>query len=494
MGLPTGLLPPWRRLLAWLLPGLLIACGGQSCTTCAGPLPPPQSPSELLLPKAAQVRITQHGFDEIAGHMVALLKALFGTGPGGVAQIEVAKLLGPQPLQFAGGLGLFKGKAGARDLILTLDMASLKIELVEGSSPARIRIAFDHARIGVVQGVVFGAASFLGMESDVACHLHDGVDVGQTTAHIATLSAQLDVVLGVDAAGKLAVTTQVQQPVLDDIGFTLSKDCALDECTDQLLLEDPCLECELCATGKLGSDAMAGIKDLLGPLMSNLLEMVGNLLVQQVLSQALNGKPLDVEVPVDVRALLGQAAPLLGDLLGEPVGPLRVRVRPSPQAFDVKDAALRGRMDASVFAVAHPCVVEPGPDAALTFGKLPEGPPPDLPQQMTQWLADGTSAPRAVDVALLLSTRAVEEAVWATLRSGLICAAADSEQLYATTAGKLLLGLGALDVAMPGVRRLASAGASVRVQIAPRPGPKMRRWCIWRKSPPRLCFRLGFAT
>lgn len=467
MGLPAGLLPARHRLLAWLLPGLLVACGGQSCTTCSGPLPPVQSPDALLLPKAAQVRITQHGFDVIAGHVVALLKALFGAGPGGVAQIDVAKLLGPQPLQFSGGLGLFKGKAGARDLVLTLDLASLKIELVEGSSPARIRIAFDHARIGVVKGVVFGAASFLGVESDAACHLHDGVDVGQPTSHLATLSAQLDVVLAVDAQGKLAVKTQVQQPVLDDIGFSLSKDCGLAECTDQVLLEDPCVECELCATGKLGSDAIAGVKDLLGPLMSNLLELVGNLLVQQVLNQALNGKPLDVEVPVELRTLLAQAAPLLGDLVGEPAGPLLVRVRPSAQAFDVQDAALRARMDASAFAKAHPCVTEPGPDAATAFAKLPEGPPPALPPQMQELHADGTSFAKPVDVALLLSSRAVEEAVWATLRSGLVCAAADSQQLFAASSGKLLVSLGALDVVMPGVRHLATAGAPIRVQIAP---------------------------
>lgn len=468
--------PVWRirvrRWLALLLPGLLVACGGQSCTSCAGPLPPPQSPQALLLPQTAQVRVTQHGFDVIANHMIGLIQALFGSAPGGMAVVDVKKLLGPAPLQFSGGLGLFQGTAGARDLVLTLDLAAMSIQLVEGSNPARIRLAFDHARIGAQQGVVFGAASFAGIQSDAACHLLNGLQVGTPTPHLATLSAQLDVVLGVDAAGKLQVGVDVQQPILHEVGFSLGKDCGLAECTDKVLLEDPCLECELCATGQLGSDALNSLKNLLGPLMTQLMTQLGNLLVQQTLKSAINGKPLDLEVPIDVPTLLQKASPLLAGLLGEPAGPLLVRIRPSANGFDVAGGALRARLDASAFAVQNPCAVDPGLDATGVFAKLPQGAPPELPAQMLAIGADGKTLLRAVDVALLLSGAAIEEAVWSALRTGLLCIHVDSDQLYQISGGKLLVSIGALDVAMPGVRHLATAGAPLRIAIVPSARPE----------------------
>lgn len=470
---------------ALLLPLALVACGGQSCSGCDGPLTKPQAADQLLLKQATQLRITQHGFDVIAANMVAVLKALLGAGPAGQAKIEVAKLLGPQPLQLSGGFGLFKGSAGARDLVLTLDLASLHIDLVEGSNPARIRIAFDKAQIGALQGVVFGATSFAGLESDAACHLKNGLQVGTPQARLATVSAALDLVLGVDAGGKLQVQVQVQKPVIHEIGFSLAKDCGLSECTDKVLLESPCLECELCATGKLASDAAATLKDALGPLLSQVLELAGNLLVQQVLASTVNGKPLDLEVPVDVPALLAQAAPPLAGLLGEPAGPLRLRGRPSPQAFVVQDAALQARLDAAVFAPAHPCAVEPGLDATAVFAALPSGPPPPLPAKMLAYAADGSQTAKPVDVALLIRRSATDEAVWSLLRSGLLCAAVDTEALYQVSGGKLLLTTGVLDLALPGVRQLAAggaaagatgAGAPLRIALTPRARPQDAPW------------------
>lgn len=463
-------------LLAALLPCLLVACGGQSCSGCDGPLTQPTTPDQLMLPQATQVRMTQHGFDVVAANMVGLLKAVLGAGAGGQAVIDVAKLLGPQPLQFSGGFGLFQGKAGARDLVLTLDLASLTIELVEGSSPARMRIGFDHAQVGVIQGVVYGESSFAGISSDAACHLKNGLQAGSPKAHLATVSGQLDLVLGVDAGGKLAVTVQVQKPVIHEIGFALAKDCGLQECKDQVLLESACLECELCATGKLASDAAATLKDALGPILTQIMELAGNLLVKQVLTETINGKPLNLEIPLDAKALLAQAAPPLAGLLGDPAGVLKLRGRPSPQAFVVQDKALQMRLDAGIFAPAHPCAIEPGLDATAVFGQLPSGPPPPLPAQMTAWDAKGIGTPTAVDLALLLRRTALDEAVWAVLRSGLLCTAVDTSQLYQLSGGKLLVTVGVLDLALPGVRQLASTGAPLRIAVTPRAKPQDAPW------------------
>lgn len=465
-----------HRLLAMLLPCLLVACGGQSCSGCDGPLTQPTAPDQLMLPQATQLRITQHGFDVLAGNMVGLLKAVLGAGAGGQAVLDVAKLLGPQPLQFSGGFGLFQGKAGARNLILTLDLASLQIDLVDGSSPARMRISFDHAQIGVVQGIVFGETSFAGLSSDAACHLKNGLQAGSPKAHLATVSGQLDLVLGVDAGGKLAVTVQVQKPVIHDIGFALTKDCGLQECKDQVLLESACLECELCATGKLASDAAATLKDALGPILTKIMELAGNILVKQVLADTLNGKPLNVEIPLDAKALVAQAAPPLAGLLGEPAGPLKLRGRPASQAFVVQDKALQMRLDAAVFAPAHPCAMEPGLDATAVFAQLPSGPAPLLPAQMQALNSQGLSTPTAVDLALLLRRTALDEAVWSVLRSGLLCTAVDTSQLYQLSGGKLLVTVGVLDLALPGVRQLASTGAPLRISVTPRAKPQDAPW------------------
>lgn len=460
-----------RRALFWL-PALLLSCGGQTCNGCNGPLPPPQTPAVLLTPEAVQARVTQHGFDLIAGHLVQILKAVLGSGPGGAAVIDVGKLLGPQPLQFSGGLGIFNGKAGARDLVLTFDLKSAAVQLVEGSSPARVRMSFDHAKIGVQKGVVFGSVSVAGFDSDAACHLQNGLGAGSPQPYLATFSGTIDLVLGVDAAGKLAIEVQVSKPVLHEVGFALGKDCGLNECTDQFLLEDPCLECELCNTGKLASDAANAIKDLLGPLLSQLMEIAGNLIVKQLLAAGLNGKPLDIEIPVDLQAILAGASPLLGGLVGVPNGPLRLRTKPSPLAFRVQQGALESRFDAAIFNAAAACVVEPGLDATAVFAQLPQAAAPPLPAAMASADSAGKVSDRPVDVALLVGNRAMQEAGWSLLRSGLLCVALDSRGLYGLSGGQLFVSAGALDLALPGISQLADPAAPIRIAVQPRARPQ----------------------
>ncbi|MSQ81608.1 MAG: hypothetical protein EXR77_01655 [Myxococcales bacterium] len=456
------------------LPLALVACGGQTCNGCNGPLPKPQTPVELVTPAVVQARITQHGFDLIAANLVQVLQVVLGGNSGGggnVAVIDVAKVLGPQPLQFTGGLGIFNGKAGVRDLVITFDLKSASMQLVDGSIPARIRLSFDHARIGAQKGVVFGAVSVIGLDSDAACHLKNGLGVSSQTPHLATFSGTLDVVLGVDSAGKLAIEVQVAKPVLHDIGFALAKDCALKECTDQFLLEAPCLECELCATGQLASDAIGAVKDLLGPLLTQILELAGNLVVKQVLAGAINGKPLDVEIPVDINALLAGASPLIGGLVGQSAGPVLMRTRPSSQAFVVNGGALRARLDAAVFSVAAPCVVDPGADATLVFAKLPQSLPPELPAQMSAFSGTGSATPTLVDVGVLVGNRALQQAGWSLLRSGLLCVNIDSSALYSLSAGQVMVTAGALDLVLPGIGQLAPAGAPIRIAVRPNASP-----------------------
>lgn len=420
-----------------------------------------------MTPAVAQARVTQHGFDVIAAQLVPLLQAVLGAGRGGVAVIDVDKLLGAQPLQLAGGLGIFSGKAGARDLVLTFDVDAVSIALVDGSSPARIKIAFDHAQVGVQKGVVFGKASVAGFDSDAACHLKNGL--AGPPSHLATFSGAIDLVLGVDSAAKLAIQVEVSKPVIHDLGFSLAKDCGLPECKDQFLVEAPCLECELCATGQLASDAANAVKDALGPLLGQVLEVAGNLVVKQMIAKGLNGKPLDLEVPFDLGAAIEGVSPLLGGVIGDSAGPLRVRVKPSPLAFSVQSGALHARFDGAVSAPAAACAIQPGVDATTVFAELSQGPPPPLPAALPVGAGPAT---KPIDVGLLVGRRMVEEAAWSVARSGLLCAAVDSGALYQLSAGKLRVSAGALDLALPGIAQLARPDAPVRIAVRPNARPE----------------------
>ena len=434
-------------------------------------MPPQQTPAALVLPGAVQLRLTQHGFDVIAAHIVGLMKAVLGSNADGVAVLNPAKLLGMQQITFATGLGLFSGKASVRDLILTLDLKSLQVTLVDPSNPARIRVALDHARVGVDQGIVSGSANFAGISSDAACHLVNGLDVGQPTAHMLTVSANIDLTLAVDAAGKLAVKVAVDQPVLHDVGFGLTKDCALQECTDQVLFEDPCLECNLCATGQLASDALGAFKAAFQPILSDMLTLFGNLLIPQLLAASINGRPLDLEMPLDLKAILAPASPQLVSLLG-PSGPLYLRGQPAPDAFEVKNQGLEMHFAGATFAKADPCVAQAGADDTPVFAQMKVSSPPQLPATMVHLAADGTPTLQSIDLALQLHHGLVEEALWSVQRSGMMCISLDSRDLWTLSGGRLLLPVAVADLALPGIRQLAKDNAAIRVETMPSARPE----------------------
>jgi len=458
------------RLLPLFFSFGIVACGGKGCVGCgvvAPPSPLPEVPQELTLAPAFEGRLTQHGFDVVSNHLIEILKATFGTNAQGQAVIDFQKLTGAPPPKFQGKFGPISGDASVRDLVVTLDLDALTVVLVDPSDPARVRVSIDHARIGVDSAIVAGAADFAGIGSDVACHLHNGLAKGTPDAHLATVSAEIDAVLGVDAKGQLDVSVQVSKPVLHEIGFVTVKDCALPECSDKLGIEDACIECTLCDTGKFGSDAIAALEKLLGPLFGQLLEVVANELVKSVLQGGLNGAPLDVTLPVDVRSLVVKASPELGALLPS-AGPLLVHVRPAPSAFVVSDGGLDVSMHGALFAKADPCVDEPGADDTPMFATAPQGPPPDLDALVE--VEPGLKVPP--DAAIALSRAFIDEGLWALVRSGQLCVAVDSESLWTLSKGKLALTAEVADLALPGLRALAGVDAPLRVSLSPaaRPG------------------------
>ncbi len=463
-----------RRWLALWAPIFLLACGGNSCTSCTVQGNAPVTPNALVLPETLKLRITQHGFDVVAQEVKPLLLAVLGKNQNGQAVLDISKLLGPVALNLNGGLGLFKSSASLRQLVLTLDVQGMQLALVDPSDPARLRLTLDHAQIGVVSGVVAGDASFAGINSNAACQLKNGVNAGQPDAHLATLSTTLDLQLGVDANGQLAVNAQLVSVALHDLGFGLDKDCTLPECTDQVLFEDPCLECNICIAGNLAGDAAQALTAALEPILGQVLVALGNAIGTQLVLQALNGKPLDIELPLD----MAQAVPkfgVLGSLLG-PAETIYLSGKPSPHAFTVHDQGLDATLDGALYAPANPCVIDAGMDATTVFAQLPQTPPPAMPLTMLQPVTGAAGVQKTVDVGLMLSRSVVEEGLWSLLRSGLFCAGLDSRQLWTLSQGKLVLSADAVDLFLPGVRQLAGlppghVPAPVRMSVLPSANP-----------------------
>ncbi len=467
----------WLWLRKWLTlwsPIFLLACGGNSCASCSVQGTAPVTPNALVLPETLKLRITQHGFDVVAQEIKPLMLAVLGENQNGQAVLDISKLLGPVAINLNGGLGLFKSSASLRQLVLTLDVQGMQLTLVDPSDPAKLRLTLDHGQVGVVSGVVAGDASFAGISSNAACQVKNGIHVGQPDEHLATLSTTLDLELGVDANGQLAANAQLVSLQLHDLGFGLDKDCSLPECTDQVLIEDPCLECNICLAGNLAGDATQMLTAALEPILGQVLVTLGNAIGTQLLFKALNGKPLDIELPLDVEQLTGKLGPL-GPLLG-PAELIYLRGKPSPHAFVVHDQGLDATLDGALYAKANPCVIDAGEDATTVFAQLPQTPPPAMPLTLLQPVKGGAGVTKTVDVGVLLSRSVVEEGLWSLLRSGLFCAGVDSRQLWSLSQGKLLLSADAVDLFMPGVRQLAGlpldhAPAAVRISILPSANP-----------------------
>lgn len=450
----------FRRWLAFWSPIFLLACGGNSCTSCSIQQQTPKTPSALVLPETLKLRVTQHGFDVIAQEIRPLMLNLLGQNANGQAILDVQKLLGPLALNLNGGLGLFKSTASVRDLVLTLDLQGLQLTLVDPSHPARLRLTLDHAQIGVISGIIAGEANFAGIDSNAACMLKNGVNVGKKDPHLATLSTTLDLELGIDAAGNLAVKTQLIAVTLHDLGFGLDKNCGLPECADQVLAEDPCLECGLCTAGNLAGNAAQLLTQVLEPVLGQLLVTLGNAVGVQLVQKALNGKPLDLELPLDVATLEPKLGPLAA-LLGPPPV-LYLRGKPAADGLTVHDQGLDVLLSGALFAEANPCVLDPGQDATTVFAQLPLSPPPGMPLTIQQ---------KTVDLGLMLSQNVVEEGLWSVLRSGLLCANVDARALWTLSDGKLLLSAEVLDLLLPGVKHLSAAKAPLRLGVLPSANP-----------------------
>ncbi len=411
-----------------------------------------QFPLKRVLQGALSVVVTQDGVDFLTERIRDLVLAFFDADESGHAVVPLDTLgLGDLSTE----LGPLKGNV--RDLVVTLDLASLSVELVPGTQPARLRISVQDAVVGLASGTVAGEVNALGFKGDLACGLGNG-----KLGHVAVLSFDLELALGTTDDGVLDVQVLSLTSDVKDVSLAVLTDCTLPECLDGLTppAEGECGECKTaCGAAGLAADLASILHDIFDQLIDDLVGWLADDLANLLLDLLLNGRPLAVEGRLDVAAL---ASPLLPYLAS--ASPLDVLGRPGAEAFqvlpDLGGAALQVTLDAGAdSAPVHPCVAPVGAEPIFS-----PGPVPAFPELATG--ADGVPAP--YHVGLATSAALVNEAVWAAYKSGALCIALTTDDLATLSGGRLVLTARLLDLLLPGAAHVAGPDAPVRVVVKPR--------------------------
>lgn len=410
-----------------------------------------QLPLKRVISGAIVTRLTQHGMDVITERVKELVLAFFDADAQGRAIIPLASL-------GIGSLGTSLGPFAAtvRDVVLVVDLASLEVSFVPGSSPPRIRIRVRDADVGLAAGTVTGTIDTLLFSGDVACRLDNGAN-----DRVARLDLDLAIEVATAADGTLDVRVLPSTFDVQDLSLRVTTDCTLPECLDGNTppSTSECTECQVvCPAADLGSALVSVLRDAFDPLVDSLLDLLADDLANLVLNGLLNGRPLAVEGTLDLAALFGPALPWL-----ETARPLGLLARPGASAFRVTGAegslGLDVLLDAGVDAAPpHRCVGELGPDLVFTAG-----PRPELDGLVV--LPGEGAVP--YDLGVGVSEAVMNEAIWALYKSGALCIELTTRDLATATGGALKLTARTLDLLLPGVSGVAGPDASVRIALRP---------------------------
>ncbi len=408
-------------------------------------------PPKRIVDGAVTARVTQRGFDRITAQVKELILVFFGADEEGSAII---------PLDTFGlgaiGTGFGPFDAGLSDLVLTLDLQSLSVSLVPGSSPARLDIRIRDAEIGLVSGTLAGSIDGLLISGDVACGLANG-----PADRIARLSLSLSLSLSVDPDGRFDVRVLPSTFDIEELDVAIVTDCDLPQCLDGLPpgSTSECGECEaICPLGNVASRLVSALRDRFDALFDSLLDALADDLANLVLALFINDRPLAVEGLLPLGRVLG---PVLS--WTRTANPLAVFMRPAASGISVSGAAdglgLQLVLDAGFDATTHRCVGATGPDPDFVPGPAP---------RFDGLVRDAVGELVSYDIAIGVSDAIVNQALFATWKSGALCIAATTDDLARVSGGALRVGAPTLDLLLPGYAGLAGASAPIRVAVSPR--------------------------
>jgi hypothetical protein len=408
-------------------------------------------PAKKVIPGAFEVRVTQRGFDRITERVRELVLAFFGADANGRAVIPLSALgLGSI------GTGLGPLDASVRDLVLTLDLSTLRVTLTPGSSPARLSVSIRGADVGLVDGSVVGSASGFLFSGDVACRLANGAN-----DRVALVDLDLAMTLRLLDNGTVDLRVLPSTFDIQQFGLTVQTDCNLPQCLDGLSpgSTSECNECTtLCPTGDFLATLVTSLRDAFDDAFDRILSGLGDEVANLVLGLFVNNRPLAVEGLLPLANVLG---PVLDWMRS--ARPLAVFAKPAANGVRVSGAGdslgLDLVFDAGFDANTHPCIGATGPDPEYRPGPRPgfDG---------VAITSDGTAVP--YDLAFGVSDAIVNAAIHAAWKSGALCILATSDDLARLSQGGLVVGATTLDLLLPGYASLTGGQAPIRVAVSPR--------------------------
>ncbi|MFT7581157.1 MAG: hypothetical protein ACI9MR_002831, partial [Myxococcota bacterium] len=407
-------------------------------------------PQKRVINGAVAVRLTQQGTDFLTERIKALVLSFFDADASGRAIIPLSTL----------GVGAFDTSLGpldaqVRDVILAIDLADLDVAFVSGSSPPRLRVRVVDADIGIVSGTVSGEIDTFLFDGDVACGLGNG-----PSGRVALLDMDLVLEVATTAEGVLDVRVLPSSVDLQSIELRITTDCTLPECLDGLSPPSTfeCFECEtVCPAADIGSALVSVFQSVFDNLVDALLDILADELGNLLLDGFLNGKPIAVEGELSLAQLLGPSLAWM-----RTTQPLGVVARPAGNAFRITGAGPTLGMDivldAGVDAApSHPCIGNIGePPTWVT------GPRPSFDGIIV--LPEGGVT---YDVGVGISAAIINETIWSLWTSGALCIDVTTADIASITQGSLVVTARTLDLLLPGLTRIASPDAPIRVRVRP---------------------------
>lgn len=396
-------------------------------------------PVKRIVKGGVVARVSQPGLDLVTGRIKQLVQGFFDVDEDGRAIVPLASL----------GLGAIGTEVGPfdaelRDLVLSVDLSALSVQLVPGSSPPRLTVTVTDAAVGIEAGEVAGGFEILFIGGDAACGLADG-----PTGYVALVSFTLEITLATDEDASLDVSVGVEAVDVADVSLSVVTDCGIVECTDG------CGECQLlCGAADLAAQLAGFVQGVFDGLVDTLATFLADQLADLVLDEVLNGRPLAVEGELDVAGIGRLLLPYLAT-----ARPLGVLARPAGDAFASDgtgagaglDVLLDAGLDASP---AHPCAGDIGLEPVFEAGAAPPFP---------QLLANG----EPYHLGIAVSGAVVNESVWALFKAGVLCVDADTDTLAELLGADATIRAATLDIMMPGLSSLAGRDAPVRVRLRP---------------------------
>ena len=437
----------WAARRALVALALLTACAGSEAKTGCVRVSQDGAtvPGHRMLSQSVSLRVTEQGAQALADTVRDAIALLFGVNEAGHAILPMESLgvgavttaLGPFDLEL-------------RDGVLALDLSQLAVQLVPGSSPARLLLTLEDADTWLLAGTVAGTVGVGVLAGDAACGLTEG-----PSGRLARLSMTLEVTVDTGAGGVMDLSIVTQDVHVEDVDVTVELDCGLTECLDG------CGECEvLCGNPDLTQALVASLQGTLGVVVDELAVAVTESLANDVLDRLLNDKPLAIEGELDLARLAGPWLPTMAS-----VEPIAVAVTPSTGAFRVTaetPPSLDVWLDAGFHPRAiHPCVVTP----AVTE-TIPATAPPPWPSEAT--LPGGSLVP--YDVGMRWSGRVVEQALAAALTAGVLCLELTSSDIANLTGGDTVVSAASMALILPGLVGLTGPDAPLRLSVQPRQG------------------------